>query len=69
MLGITCLIVGGGFWLSHTLGWSKIATLAILGGVGLLPFVISMLVLIVLGNDALHRAKQGQPPGAHKTAD
>lgn len=67
MLAATSLVVGGGFWLSQTLGWSKIATIAILGGIGLLPFVLSMLVLIVLGNDAAHQAKQGKPPKSSST--
>lgn len=62
LLSITCVIVGGGFMLSKALGWSKIATIALLGGVGLLPFMVSLLVLIVLGNDSMYQARHGKLP-------
>ncbi|OGS80704.1 MAG: hypothetical protein A2061_08945 [Gallionellales bacterium GWA2_59_43] len=62
LLSITCVLVGGGFWLSHAMGWSKIATIALLGGVGLLPFMVSLLVLIVLGNDSMYQARHGKLP-------
>jgi len=62
LLSITCVLVGGGFWLSHAMGWSKIATIALIGGVGLLPFMVSLLVLIVLGNDSMYQARHGKLP-------
>lgn len=77
LLLITCSLIGGGLWLSKTMGWSKIATLALLGGAGLLPFMVSLLVLIVLGNESMYQARhakyppKGSPeanPAASKTA-
>lgn len=62
LLSITCAVVGGGFWLSKLMGWSKIATLALLGGAGLLPFMVSLLVLIVLGNESMYQARHGKIP-------
>lgn len=62
LLSITCVLVGGGFWLSKIMGWSKIATIALLGGIGLLPFMVSLLVLIVLGNQSMYDARHGKVP-------
>ncbi|OHC91558.1 MAG: hypothetical protein A3J87_00905 [Sideroxydans sp. RIFOXYB12_FULL_59_6] len=62
LLSVTCGVMAGGFWISHAMGWSKIATIALLGGVGLLPFMVSLLILIVLGNDAVHQAKSSKLP-------
>ncbi len=67
LLTIACLVLGGGFWLSKMMGWSKIATIAVLGGVGLLPFMASLLVLIVLGNDSMYQARHGKLPKGHAT--
>ncbi len=62
LLVVTCSLVGGGVWLSKVMGWSKIATLAFLGGFGLLPFMVCLLVLIVLGNDSMYQARHGKLP-------
>ena len=62
LLSITCVLVGGGFMLAKAMGWSKIATIALLGGIGLLPFMVSLLVLIVLGNDSMYQARHGKLP-------
>lgn len=62
LLSGTCVVLGGGFWLSKALGWSKIATIALLGGTGLLPFMVSLLVLVVMGNESVHLAKTGRLP-------
>ena len=62
LLTITCAIVGGGLWISKMMGWSKIATIALLGGFGLLPFMVALLVLIVLGNDSMYQARHGKLP-------
>ncbi len=62
LLTITCAIVGGGLLVSKMMGWSKIATLALLGGFGLLPFMVALLVLIVLGNDSMYQARHGKLP-------
>jgi len=62
LLVITCIIVGGGLLVSKLMGWSKIATIALIGGFGLLPFMVSLLVLIVLGNDSMYQARHGKLP-------
>lgn len=62
LLVITCAIVGSGLLVSKLMGWSKIATIALIGGFGLLPFMVSLLVLIVLGNDSMYQARHGKLP-------
>ena len=62
LLMATCVIIGGGYWLAQTMGWSKIATIALLAGAGLLPFMVSLLILIVLGNESVHLARVGRLP-------
>jgi hypothetical protein len=58
----TCSIIGGGLWLAKAMGWSKITMLAFLGGAGILPFMVSLLVLIVLGNESMYQARHGTLP-------
>lgn len=53
---------GGGYIAATALGWSKVQTIAVLAGVGLLPFMISLLVLIVLGNASMYQARHRQFP-------
>lgn len=62
LLVVTCAIVGGGLLISKLMGWSKIATIALIGGFGLLPFMVALLVLIVLGNDSMYQARHGKLP-------
>lgn len=62
LLTIACIISAGGFWLSKMLGWAKIPTIALIGGVGLLPFMVLLLVLIVLGNESVFMAREGKLP-------
>ncbi|OGS90485.1 MAG: hypothetical protein A2Z95_04605 [Gallionellales bacterium GWA2_60_18] len=62
LLSAACLLIGGGYWLSQAMGWSKIATLAMLGGGAILPFMVSLLILIVLGNESVHLARVGRLP-------
>ncbi|MFH0934426.1 MAG: hypothetical protein V1879_04415 [Pseudomonadota bacterium] len=62
LLVITCVITGGGLLISKLMGWSKIATIALIGGAGLLPFMVTLLVLIVLGNDSMYQARHGKLP-------
>lgn len=62
LLITTCAIIGGGLMLSKAMGWAKVATWALLGGAGLLPFMIVLLVLIVLGNDSMYQARHGKLP-------
>ena len=62
LLVITCVIIGGGLLISKMMAWSKIATIALLGGLGLLPFMVCLLILIVLGNDSMYQARHGKLP-------
>ena len=62
LLFVPCVITVGGLWLSKMQGWSKIQTIALIGGVGLLPFMVSLLILIILGNESVHLARVGKLP-------
>lgn len=62
LLAVACVVCGGGLWLSVAMGWARIQTIALIGGVGLLPFMASLLVLIVLGNDSVFQARTGKLP-------
>lgn len=62
LLSVTCIISGGGIYLSAAQHWNAIATKALIGGFGLLPFMISLLVLVVLGNDSVYQARDGKLP-------
>jgi hypothetical protein len=46
-------------WIGFTyLGMKKVAVLALIGGVGILPIMVSVLILILMESDALHQATQ-----------
>jgi len=62
LLLITCAVIGSGLLLAKLMGWSKIATIALIAGAGLLPFMVALLVLIVLGNDSMYQARHGKLP-------
>jgi hypothetical protein len=62
LLAVPCVITAGGLWLSKLLGWSKIPTIALIGGMGLLPFMVALLVLIIMGNESVHLANNGKLP-------
>jgi hypothetical protein len=62
LLIATLTISGGGWLVSGLLHWSRIPTFAVIGGFGLLPFMVTLLVLVVMGNDAVHLAKNGRLP-------
>ena len=62
LLAATCLVSGGGLWLSKIFGWSKVHVIALIGGIGLLPFMVALLVLIVLGNESVYMARDGKLP-------
>lgn len=53
------LILGGAQF-----GMSKVTSYALAGGVGQLPFMVALLVLVVLEFDAEHQCKDGKIPGA-----
>ncbi|MBU1425135.1 MAG: hypothetical protein KKH12_07125 [Gammaproteobacteria bacterium] len=62
LLTATCAIIGGGLLISKVTGWSIIVTISLIGGVGLLPFMVTLLILVVLGNDSLYQARHGKLP-------
>jgi hypothetical protein len=50
-------------WISHAyFGVMQIAALATVGGIGILPTLVTVLILIVMESDALHLAKNAQLP-------
>jgi hypothetical protein len=51
-------------WIGYTyLGMMKVAVMALIGGVGLLPIMVTVLILILMESDALHQA------ALHKLSD
>ncbi|MDD2915560.1 MAG: hypothetical protein PHP70_09600 [Gallionella sp.] len=65
LLSITCILIGGSLTLSKMMMWSKITTIALIGGIGMLPFMVALLVLIVLGNDSMYQARHSKLPRGH----
>lgn len=60
MLLVTVSTLG---WLGKTyLGMMKEAVYAMIGGLGILPTLVSVLVLIVIESDSLHHARVGTLP-------
>lgn len=62
-LGVICLllVISSLGWIGYTyLGMMKVAVLAMIGGIGLLPTLVSVLILIVMESDAMHQAAQGK---------
>jgi hypothetical protein len=55
----TLLVVAGAHF-----GMSKVTSLALAGGVGQLPFMVVLLVLVVLEFDAEHQCKTGKIPAS-----
>lgn len=54
MAVLTVCLLG---WLAYTyLGMMKVAVMALIGGVGILPIMVTVLVLILMESDALHQA-------------
>lgn len=62
LLAVTCIVSVGSLWLSKMLGWARIPTIALIAGVGLLPFMVVLLVLVVLGNESVFMARGGKLP-------
>ena len=62
MLGLLITVTFLG-WIGYTyLGMMKVAVLALIGGVGILPTMVTVLALIIMESDAMHQAKQGKLP-------
>ncbi len=50
-------------WLGHTyLGWMREAVMALVAGTGILPVMVTVLVLIIIESDALYHANQAKLP-------
>ncbi|MCG7982247.1 MAG: hypothetical protein JAY90_05765 [Candidatus Thiodiazotropha lotti] len=48
-------------WLGYTyMGMQKVAVMAMIGGIGILPIMVTVLILILMESDALHQAAQGK---------
>lgn len=62
------VVVSVSAWLAHTqLGLMREMSYALAAGLGLLPTLVSVLVLVVVESDALHHAKKGTyPKWAHR---
>jgi hypothetical protein len=52
----------GLFYGGHAMGMQAVSTWALTGGLGLLPFMVAVLGLIVIEFDAEHQAKTGKVP-------
>jgi hypothetical protein len=62
MLSMLLVIVFLG-WIGYTyLGLMREAVLALIGGVGILPVMVTVLILIIIESDALYHANQARLP-------
>ena len=60
LLGVTVVVLG---WVGYTyFGMMKVAVYAISGGVGILPVMVTVLILILMESDALHQASLHKLP-------
>ena len=62
MILILLTIAGIGLYGYTNLGWMKEAVFALIGGVCILPVMVTTLILIIMESDALHQAGQGKLP-------
>jgi len=51
-----------GWWGQHSGIMMKEMTYALIGGLGLLPTLMSVLVLVIIESDSLHHAREGKYP-------
>jgi len=64
VIGLCCLVFVGG-WVGYSyLGMPRVVVMALSGGVGLLPTMVTVLVLIVMESDGLHQASHGRIPAS-----
>ena len=57
---LVILLVGGlGYFYFH---WMKEVVIAIIGGVGVLPVMVTVLILIIMESDAMDQASHGKVP-------
>lgn len=62
MMLIVMMITAFGLYGYLQLGWMKEAVYALIGGVCILPIMVTTLVLILMESDALHQAQKGEIP-------
>jgi hypothetical protein len=62
MLALLALAAAGAWFGYGTLGLRKETALALVGGLGMLPTMVTMLVLIIVESDVLHQAAHGRLP-------
>ncbi len=60
MLLLLSAIAGIGLYGYSSLGWMKEGVYALIGGVCLLPTMVTTLILIIMESDALHQAGEGK---------
>jgi hypothetical protein len=62
MLLFLSFVAGAGFLAHEYLGMMKELVYAFIGGLGILPTLVSVLILIVIESDSLHHARVGTLP-------
>ena len=62
MMLLMILIASFGVYGYMELGWMKEAVYAMIGGICVLPIMLTTLVLILMESDALHQAQKGELP-------
>jgi len=62
MILVISVIVAIGLYGYTNLGWMKEAVFAMIGGVCILPIMVTTLILIIMESDALHQAGEGKLP-------
>lgn len=62
MMLVMILIASFGVYGYMELGWMKEAVYAMIGGICVLPIMLTTLVLILMESDALHQAQKGELP-------
>lgn len=62
MLALLALAAAAAWFGYGTLGLRKETALALVGGLGMLPTMVTMLVLIIVESDILHQAAHGRLP-------
>jgi hypothetical protein len=62
MLALLALAAAGAWFGYGTLGLRKETALALVGGLGMLPAMVTTLVLIIVESDILHQAAHGRLP-------
>jgi hypothetical protein len=62
VIALACTAAAVGVLLYSQFGVMKEAAMAFVGGLGLLPVMVTVLILIIMESDALHQANKGELP-------